>query len=92
MEALSDKLFKADLGNWKKQALIDKLQKKAVLEQANDNNTSSSFPLPSEFKAKWDDFVSESVLDAFGILLDDYKTFSLVLNQAFSVMNFLVKN
>ena len=30
------------------------------------NNTSSNFELPSEFKNKWELFVKDMILDAFG--------------------------
>ena len=32
------------------------------------NDTTSNYELPSEFKAKWESFTKETILDAFGEL------------------------
>jgi hypothetical protein len=41
------------------------LQEANIVNAKNRNNTSSAFTLPSEFKAAWDELVTELMIDAF---------------------------
>ena len=35
------------------------------------NNTSSAFELPSEFKSKWESLISDKIIDAFGDFFEE---------------------
>lgn len=52
---------------------IKQLQEINTINAKNTNNTSSSFSLPSEFKDKWNELVSEKILDAFPDFLDKFR-------------------
>lgn len=49
--------------------LIKKLQDSASINGQNQNNTSSAFLLPSEFKKSWESFTMENILDLFSQFL-----------------------
>ena len=40
--------------------------KSGIEKQKEQNNTTSDFELPSEFKAKWDCVIKNGIIDAFG--------------------------
>ena len=44
--------------------------KQAALND-RQNNTSSAFELPSEFKSKWEALVSDMIIDAFGDFFEE---------------------
>ena len=50
---------------WKLHHLESQLMKQASLND-RQNNTSSAFELPSEFKSKWETLVTDMIIDAFG--------------------------
>lgn len=52
---------------------MKEVQKLIAEHAANKNNTSSAFSLPSEFKEKWSELVSDKIIDAFPDFLDKYK-------------------
>ena len=52
---------------------IKELQSKSILNARNENNTSSAFVLPSEFKDKWHELASERLLDAFTPFLASHR-------------------
>jgi hypothetical protein len=53
------------------ETLIKKLQETAALQSQNQNNTSSAFALPSEFKQSWEDLQGE-LMDTFEEFLEEH--------------------
>jgi len=47
------------------------MQDRSILNKQSENNTSSGFFLPSEYKEQWQSLVAESFVDAFSDLLED---------------------
>ena len=52
--------------------LVKKLQETATLQGQNQNNTSSTFTLPSEFKKSWEELVQETLLDVFSPFFEQH--------------------
>lgn len=46
------------------------------MQSHNQNNTSSNFILPSEFKKKWEELVLETLLDCFTDFIDNHLYFA----------------
>ena len=67
----------------KMQALYKNLQEINQKFNAGNNNTSSNFTLPSEFKNLWDELVKEGILDAFPDFLENYKHLVGLIQQLF---------
>lgn len=53
------------------ETLVKKLQETAALQSQNQNNTSSSFALPSEFKQSWEDLQGQ-LIDTFEDFLEQH--------------------
>ena len=49
------------------------------------NDTTSNYELPSEFKAKWESFTMETILDAFGELFEDPTLLVVILNKTIQI-------
>jgi len=49
-----------------------------------ENNTTSEFSLPSEFKRKWEVMVAETIVDGFGDFIVEPEQFSLMVQASFS--------
>lgn len=72
-EIMEKDLFKAQTEARKLQAQYKQLLEVNQKFSAGNNNTSSNFTLPSEFKKLWDELVKEGILDAFPDFLENYK-------------------
>lgn len=57
-----------------------------TLNAKNSNNTSSKFSLPSEFKEKWNELVTELILDAFPDFLDKFHVLVPLIHELFLVI------
>ena len=55
---------------------------KSILNKTAENNTSSAFLLPSEFKEMWKE-MSESIVDVFSDFLDDFTKLISVVETCF---------
>lgn len=75
----------------KLQAEVKKLQEINTANAKNTNNTSSQFSLPSEFKEKWNELVSEKILDAFPDFLDKYYLLVPLIQELFLLVGELLK-
>ena len=62
---------------------IKKLQDLNTENANNTNNTSSQFSLPSEFKEKWNEMVTELIMDAFPDFLDKYFLLVPLIHELF---------
>lgn len=71
-EILEKDLFKSQTHCRRLETQIKQLQDINTANAKNTNNTSSQFSLPSEFKEKWNEMVSEQILDAFPDFLDKF--------------------
>ena len=71
---------------------IKKLQELNTSNANNTNNTSSQFSLPSEFKEKWNEMVTELIMDAFPDFLDKYYLLVPLLHELFVVVRELIEN
>ena len=65
-------LFKSQAAYRRLSAQVKELQEINMSNAKCTNNTSSQFSLPSEFKEKWNELVSEKILDAFPDFLGKY--------------------
>jgi len=86
LESLQSALFKKETEIRKLNSHVKDLQEINTLNAQNRNNTSSSFTLPSEFKAEWDKLVKESMIDAFPDFLESYKHFTMLSQEIFIVV------
>ncbi len=79
VESLEKEIFKLRVEIKKSESTVQKLQEATSLNAQNQNNTSSNFTLPSEFKKNWEILVQESILDVFTIFFDrHFELFHLV--------------
>ena len=60
---------------------IKKLQESASLNGQNQNNTSSAFLLPSEFKKSWEILTMENLLDLLAPFLQNQSEFALLAQK-----------
>ena len=82
---LEKDLARARAQNINFQKEIDKLQKLLATEGKNNNNTSSSALLPSEFKEIWKELITEKLIDAFANFYDDQHLFILLIQITFQL-------
>jgi len=76
-------LFKQRTENIKLKKQVKELEDKNIINKQNANNTSSAFSLPSEFKKKWEELMSECLLDAWGNFVADFKLFAFLTQMSF---------
>ena len=50
------------------QSVLDR----SIINKAGENNTSSAFFLPSEFKEEWNELSQSLLIDTFGDLIEDH--------------------
>lgn len=70
---------------------IKKLQDLNTENANNTNNTSSQFSLPSEFKEKWNEMVTELIMDAFPDFLDKYYLLVPLIHELFITVRALLQ-
>ena len=83
---LEKDLFKVTTQCRKLEQQIKKLQELNTVNAKNNNNTSSQFSLPSEFKEKWNELVTEQILDAFPDFLDKFHILIPLVHELFVVV------
>jgi hypothetical protein len=70
---------------------IKKLQDINTENANNTNNTSSQFSLPSEFKERWNEMVTELIMDAFPDFLDKYFLLVPLIHELFIAVRKLLE-
>lgn len=82
-------LVKQQASNRKLENEIKKFKNKNQIFGFQNNNTSSNFMLPSEFKTNWEHLVQSLILDIFGDLIDEpIKIMLAVQIILFSIYNY----
>jgi len=79
-------LFKVQTKCRRLEAQMKQLQELNTLNANNSNNTSSKFTLPSEFKEKWNELVTELIMDAFPDFLDKFHILIPLIHELFLVI------
>lgn len=88
---LEKDLFKSQAACRRLQAQVKELQEINTANAKNTNNTSSQFSLPSEFKEKWNELVSEKILDAFPDFLGKYYLLVPLIQEMFLLVRELLQ-
>ena len=76
-------LFKSQTQCRRMEKQVKDLQDLNTLNAKNTNNTSSQFSLPSEFKEKWNEMVTEQILDAFPDFVDKFNVLVPLVHELF---------
>jgi hypothetical protein len=83
IQSLEKEAFKLRAELKRTEATVKKLQESVSLSSQNQNNTSSAFMLPSEFKKLWEVLVMENCLDLFTPFLDNPSEFAYLVQTLF---------
>lgn len=86
LEMMEKEIFKLRAELKRSELTIKKLQESVGLQAQNQNNTSSDFLLPSEFKKNWEIFVQENILDVFGPFLENHNVFVRLIQNLLKIV------
>lgn len=89
IQSLEKEVFKLRAELKRSEIFIKKLQESSALSGQNNNNTSSVFLLPSEFKKLWDVLIMENILDLFSPFFSAHQDF---LHLAQGLIQEVIKN
>ncbi len=88
-EHIESILEKLSLENMKKTNEIIKLKKDLEIFRKKENNTSSEFPLPDEFKYRWETLVQTMLMDTFDIISQNnillMRTINIILKNIIQI-------
>jgi ribosomal protein L30/L7E len=88
-ENIESILEKLRLENMKKTNEILKLKKDLEIFRKKENNTSSEFPLPDEFKYRWETLVQTMLMDTFDIIAQNnillMRTINIILKNIMQI-------
>ena len=80
IEQLEKQVNRLQIENAKKDKQIQKLQEDLQVYMKPQNNTSTDFPWPNEFKKSWENLVSTILMDTFDNIYLNSSLLSIVVN------------
>ncbi|CAG9317828.1 unnamed protein product [Blepharisma stoltei] len=92
LEMMEKEIFRLRAELKRSEQTVKKLQDSLALQAQNQNNTSSSFLLPSEFKKNWEVLVQENILDVFSPFLGSHTLFVRLVQSLMKICMEFVEN
>ncbi|CDW86409.1 UNKNOWN [Stylonychia lemnae] len=71
--------------------LEENLKLNSLRHAESQNNTSSGFELPSEFKVKWENLIKEQIMDTFGDYFDQINVLTALVQYSFRSVQQVIK-